>query len=456
MPSVKTFHDRITRQYGGLIEDYHFVRRRGRITKAVGLLYESLGPQAAVGEQCLIRPRVGANAFPAEVVGFRDDRVLLMPLVHVSGIGPGAVVETTGKALWVPVGPELLGRVVDGFGQPIDGKGAILLEGKQPVEAPPPAPVGRPRIDKPLAVGVRAIDGLLTLGRGQKVGIFAGSGVGKSVLLGMIARNTKADINVITLIGERGREVQDFLDKDLGEEGLKRSVVVVVTNDQPALLRIRGAMVGTAIAEYFRDQGKDVMLLMDSVTRVAMAQREIGLATGEPPTTRGYPPSMYAMLPRLLERSGVSTTGSITGIYTVLVEGDDMTEPVADVMRSILDGHIVLSRELASSNHYPAIDVLESISRLMIDVVTPDHLQAANRLNSLIATYRNSEDLINIGAYQQGSSNKIDESIRFNDPINAFVCQAILEKSDYRHCVDQLQQLAGVKTSEAAEAAAGV
>jgi flagellum-specific ATP synthase len=456
VPNVNNFHKRLNSEYESLIDELSFVRRRGRITKVIGVLYESQGPQAAIGEQCVIIPRGGGRKFPAEVVGFRDNRVLLMPFVHVSGVGPGAIVETTSQSMVVPVGPELLGRVVDGFGQPIDGKGPIYREGKQPVEAPPPKPFGRRRIEKPLPVGIRSVDGLLTLGRGQKVGIFAGSGVGKSVMLGMVARNTRADINVITLIGERGREVQDFIDKDLGEEGLKRSVVVVVTNDQPALLRIRGAMVGTAIAEYFRDQNKNVMLLMDSVTRVAMAQREIGLAAGEPPTTRGYPPSMYAMLPRLLERAGIGDTGSITAIYTVLVEGDDMTEPVADVMRSILDGHIVLSRKLASGNHYPAVDVLDSVSRLMIDVVSKEHRAAADNMIDLIATYRDSEDLINIGAYQQGSNPKIDRAVAAMDTINEFLRQDMYEKSEYRHCMQEILRIGGQSMApEAAIAASG-
>jgi flagellum-specific ATP synthase len=376
------------------------------------------------------------------VVGFRNDRVLLMPLGDVTGIAPGSRVIASREPFVVNVGHELLGRVLNGLGAPIDGKGPIAASAVRSVAHAAPDPLTRKRILKPLATGVRAIDAMLTCGKGQRIGIFSGSGVGKSVLLGMIARDSEADVNVIGLIGERGREVRDFLDKDLKEEGLKRSVVVAVTSDQASLIRVKGAMTATAIAEYFRDLGLNVMLMMDSVTRVAMAQREIGLAIGEPPASKGYTPSVFAMLPRLLERSGTSALGSITGLYTVLVEGDDMTEPVADAVRSILDGHIVLSRKMAHQNHYPAIDVLESVSRLMIDVVPEDHTRMANQIKEILAVYREAEDLINIGAYVKGSNPKIDLAIEKISGINGFLKQSINESSSYDETVQRLVKLA--------------
>ena len=346
------------------------MRRSGRVTQIVGLVIESQGPNVNLGDLCYVSSRGGSQAIPAEVVGFRQNRVLLMPIAEMEGIGPGCEVISAQGTLKVTVGQGLLGRILDGMGRPMDGKGPLVSSREYPLNALPPPPLTRRRIEEPLSVGVRAIDALLTLGKGQRVGIMAGSGVGKSTLLGMMARNTEADISVIALIGERGREVREFIERDLGEEGLKRSVVVVATSDQPALVRIKGALTATAIAEYFRDQGRDVMFMMDSVTRFAMAQREVGLTVGEPPATRGYTPSVFAMLPKLLERSGTGANGSITGIYTVLVDGDDMNEPIADAVRSILDGHIVLSRSIAAQNHYPAIDILNSVSRVMSEVVT--------------------------------------------------------------------------------------
>jgi flagellum-specific ATP synthase len=414
----------------------------GRVSQVIGLVIESEGPAVTVGESCLIESDSGGRSVRCEVVGFRDSKVLLMPLADVSGIAPGSRVVATREPLVVPVGHELLGRVIDGLGRPIDGRGPIETAAKRTVARSAPDPMRRRRITKPLATGIRALDGMLTCGKGQRVGIFSGSGVGKSVLLGMIARNSDADVNVIGLVGERGRELRDFLDKDLKEEGLKKSVVVAVTSDQASLIRVKGAMTATAVAEYFRDMGLDVMLMMDSITRVAMAQREIGLAIGEPPTSKGYTPSVFALLPRLLERSGTSELGSITGLYTVLVEGDDMTEPVADAVRSILDGHIVLSRKLANQNHYPAVDVLDSVSRLMIDVVDDRHSAAANRIREILATYRESEDLINIGAYNKGSNPKIDLALEKIGPINQFLRQDISEQADYSRTVQALAGLA--------------
>ncbi len=427
----------------------HFERLRecapmihlGRVEEVIGLVISSIGPRVAVGEICRV---FGANGapMPAEVVGFRGNRVLLMPLGELEGIAPGHLVKAEREPFRVPVGFGLLGRVLDGLGRPIDDRGPLHAQGTRPASGSPPRPLDRKPIHEPLYTGIRAIDGLLTCGKGQRVGIFSGSGVGKSVLLGMIARNTSAQVNVIALVGERGREVREFIEKDLGEEGLKRSVVVAVTSDQPALIRIKGAMIATAIAEDFRDQGCDVMLMMDSVTRLAMAQREIGLTIGEPPTTRGYTPSVFAMLPKLLERSGAAARGSITGMYTVLVEGDDMNEPVADAVRSILDGHVVLSRKLAARNQYPAVDVLESVSRLMINVVQPEHRKAAASLLEHLAVYRDAEDLINIGAYVHGSNPKIDAAIKKINPIVAFLRQEIEDKGDPLETRRRLLELA--------------
>ena len=416
----------------------------GKVTQVIGLVIESQGPTVSLGELCYIKSHFpDVLPIPAEVVGFREGYVMLMPVGEMQGIGPGCEVVSAQKTLNVKVGPELLGRVLDGLGNPMDDKGPLLCKTEYPLQADPPPPLTRPRIKDNLYVGVRAIDGLITMGEGQRIGIMAGSGVGKSTLLSMIARNTEADISVIALVGERGREVRDFIERDLGEEGMKRSVVVVATSDQPALVRIKGAMTATAIAEYFRDQGHRVVLMMDSVTRFAMAQREVGLTIGEPPATRGYTPSVFALLPRLLERAGTSEKGSITGIYTVLVDGDDMNEPIADAVRSILDGHIVLSRKIAAQNHFPAIDIMPSVSRVMNEVVSPEHLKAAQQMRQLMAVYRDAEDLIHIGAYVKGSSAKIDEAVQKIDAINAFLCQGIFEVDSYADTEKKLIAISG-------------
>lgn len=428
-------------RYFKAVDSCNPIRKAGRIVQVVGLVLESIGPASSIGDFCIIRSLRHDVTVRAEVVGFRENRVLLMPLESIEGVAPGDEVIASVAGFSVQVGDKLLGRVIDAFGNPIDGKGPLDSMRRQSVYNQPPDPMLKKRVDKPMITGIRAIDGLITCGRGQRTGIFAGSGVGKSTLLGMIARNTRADVNVIGLIGERGKEVRDFIERDLGEVGLQRSVVVVVTSDKPALLRVKGAFVATAVAEYFRDKGMDVMLMMDSITRVAMAQREIGLAIGEPPTTRGYTPSVFSMLPKLLERSGTADHGSITGLYSVLVEADDMNEPVADAVRSILDGHIVLSRRLASMNHYPAIDVLESVSRVMSDVITPEHRAAANRFLQLLATYRESEDLIRIGAYNKGTDKRIDEAIQKIDELNAYLRQDVMEQSDFNDALAALTQV---------------
>ncbi|MBE3577396.1 MAG: flagellar protein export ATPase FliI [Limnochordales bacterium] len=421
------------------VEDFSL---QGSVVQMVGLTIESEGPSVTLGEVCAIH-RLGRPPVLAEVVGFRQRRVLMMPLGEPDGIGPGSLVTAYRRPLTVPVGPALLGRVLNGLGEPIDGREPIRPVARYPLMSTPPDPLRRPRIQAPLAVGVRAIDGLLTIGRGQRIGIFAGSGVGKSTLLGMMARQTEADVCCIALIGERGREVREFLEKDLGPEGLARSVVVVATSDQPALVRLKGAFVATAIAEYFRDRGAHVLLMMDSVTRFAMAQREIGLAAGEPPATRGYPPSVFALLPRLLERAGMSASGSITGIYTVLVDGDDFNEPIADAARSILDGHIVLSRTLAQRGHYPAIDVLSSVSRVMGDIVDGAQLQAAARFKRWLATYQEVQDLIEIGAYAAGSNPEVDEAIARRPELLRFLRQDVNELSDWSSTRAWLIELAG-------------
>lgn len=397
-------------KYYNLINKTYY-KKMGRVSKVIGLTVESIGPDAKLNDVCkiLLRDKPGQH-INAEVVGFKDNRIVLMPFENVDGIGPGCIVENTNEALNVNVGEGLLGKTVDGLGVPTDGSELQSFE-RYPVEQTAPDPMDRVIINEILPLGVKAVDGLLTIGKGQRIGIFAGSGVGKSTLLGMFARNTKADINVIALIGERGREVREFIERDLGEEGMKRSVVVVATSDKPALIRNKAAKTATAIAEYFRDQGKDVLLMMDSLTRFSMAQREIGLASGEPPVTRGYPPSMYSEMPKLLERAGNSDKGSITGLYTVLVDGDDFNEPITDTARSILDGHIMLSRKLAHKNHYPAIDVLQSISRCMSQIADKHQKELAGRLKNVMATYTEAEDLINIGAYKSGSNKNIDYAI---------------------------------------------
>jgi flagellum-specific ATP synthase len=420
---------------------------RGRVTQVVGLVIEAEGPAARLGSVCQIFPRGGQGGVRAEVCGFRDNKVLLLPLEDVRGIGPGSPVVAREQTAAVAVGSRLLGRVIDGLGHPLDGLGPLGASCWYPIYAAPVNPLARRRITEPLDTGIRAINGLLTVGCGQRIGIFAGSGVGKSVLMGMIARHTAADVNVIALIGERGRELNDFIAKDLGPEGLRRSVVVVATSDRLPLIRMRGAFIATAIAEYFRDQGLNVNLMMDSVTRFAMAQREVGLALGEPPTTKGYTPSVFTLLPKLLERAGTAAgKGAITGLYTVLVEGDDHNEPVADAVRSILDGHIVLTRELAMQNHYPAIDVLRSISRVMTDVAAADHLACAGRVKSILAAYRKAEDLINIGAYVNGSNPRIDQAIRLIEPLNRYLVQGIDEQAGLSESVAQLRALTAAET----------
>lgn len=410
--------------------DKQFYKSYGKVSTVVGLTVESIGPKARLNDLCKIYIDEDMSHFVmAEVVGFQDSKLILMPVDSMEGVGVGCIVENTGKPLEVPVGFELLGHTLDGIGRMTDMEEDYLdLPVAYPLEALPPDPMSRKIIDEILPLGVKAVDGLITVGKGQRLGIFAGSGVGKSTLMGMFARNTKADINVIALIGERGREVREFIERDLGPEGMARSVVIVATSDKPALIRNKAAKTATAIAEYFRDQGKDVLLMMDSLTRFSMAQREIGLASGEPPVTRGYPPSVYAEMPKLLERAGTSEVGSITGLYTVLVDGDDMNEPITDTARSILDGHIMLDRKLAHKNHYPAIDVLQSISRVMSAIVTKEHKAQAGKLRNVLATYSEAEDLINIGAYKNGSNPDIDYAIRKIRAVNGYLCQATDEK----------------------------
>lgn len=427
-------------KYYNLINKTYF-KRMGRVSKVVGLTVESIGPDAKLNDVCriILRDRPGEH-INAEVVGFKDNRIILMPFENVDGIGPGCIVENTNESLKIKVSDELLGKTVDGLGIPTDGS-VLHNFSRYPVEQAPPDPMDRVIINEILPLGVKAVDGLLTIGKGQRIGIFAGSGVGKSTLMGMFARNTKADINVIALIGERGREVREFIERDLGEEGMKRSVVVVATSDKPALIRNKAAKTATAIAEYFRDQGKDVLLMMDSLTRFSMAQREIGLASGEPPVTRGYPPSMYSEMPKLLERAGNSDVGSITGLYTVLVDGDDFNEPITDTARSILDGHIMLSRKLAHKNHYPAIDVLQSISRCMSQIADKHQKDLAGQLKNVMATYMEAEDLINIGAYKNGSNKNIDYAISKIDKVNEFLIQATDEKTSFEEEIQALEEV---------------
>ena len=423
-------------RYDALLER-SLVKHLGKVTKVVGLTIESIGPEAKLNDLCIIKSNSGAGTVKAEVVGFRDDRVLLMPYDNVEGVGLGSWVENTGAPLQVSVSEELLGKTLDGVGDPMNALQLSEDSRKYSVEASPPDPLSRKLIDEVLPLGVKAVDGLITVGKGQRIGIFAGSGVGKSTLMGMFARNTKADINIIALIGE----VREFIERDLGEEGMRRSVVVVATSDRPALIRNKAAKTATAIAEYFRDQGKDVLLMMDSLTRFSMAQREIGLASGEPPVSRGYPPSVYAEMPKLLERAGNSSRGSITGLYTVLVDADDFNEPITDTARGILDGHIVLSRAMAQKNHYPAIDILASISRVMSSITESDHKQVAGQLKNVLATYREAEDLINIGAYKEGSNRSIDFAIEKIDLVNEFLRQSTEEKFTFEESVSIIKDI---------------
>ena len=421
--------------------DLTYFKKMGKVVNVVGLTIESAGPDAKMGDLCRIYKEGRSGEYIlSEVVGFKNKHTLLMPYEVTDRIGGGCVVESEGAPLSVMVGDDLLGKTLDGLGRPINGEEIHCLQ-SYPIEAPAPDPLKREIIDTILPLGVKAVDGLITVGKGQRIGIFAGSGVGKSTLMGMFARNTRADINVIALIGERGREVREFIERDLGPEGMQRSVLVVATSDKPALERKKAAQTATAIAEYFRDKGKDVLLMMDSLTRFSMAQREIGLASGEPPVTRGYPPSVYSEMPKLLERAGKNDVGSITGLYTVLVDGDDFNEPITDTARSILDGHIMLNRKLAHKNHYPAIDVLQSISRCMSQIAEPEHKQAAGRLKNVLATYNDAEDLINIGAYKRGSNPDIDFAIDKIRAVNDFLMQQTDEKVPFEEEIERLKKL---------------
>lgn len=428
--------------YARAMEEICLAPIRAKIVQVIGLVLETSGLSASLGEICTVHD--GARLVgKAEVVGFKRKATLLMALGNLEGLRPGMEVMATGSMYRVRLGTALLGRVLNGLGQPIDGKGPLLLPDTGSINRDPPNPLHRRRIHEPMVTGIKAIDGFRTLGKGQRVGLFAGSGVGKSVLLGMIARNCQAAVNVIALIGERGREVKEFIEKDLGAEGLARSVVVVATSDQPALVRLKAAQTATTVAEYFRDRGEDVMLLMDSSTRLAMAQREVGLAVGEPPSTRGYTPSVFAFLPRLFERAGMGIKGSITALYTVLVEGDDMDEPIADAVRGVLDGHIVLSRALAHRNHFPAIDVLKSVSRCMTDVTSKEHRAGLGRLLASLAAYHDAEDMINLGAYVRGSNPQLDQAIALYPEVVKFLVQAVDEKSDLKGTHDKVAALAG-------------
>lgn len=457
-------------RYERALEDRSALKFQGRVSQVIGLSIEVEGLRLAVGDVCTIMPEMAgrrsvhaanedmsnrrSGGISAEVVGFREGRLLVMPFSDTQGVRPGSAVFPRGRAFNVPVGPSLLGRVIDGLAQPIDGKGPLGAIERYPVTNQPPDPLTRQPIRETLSTGVRAIDAMLTCGKGQRVGIFAGSGVGKSTALGMMARNAQTDVNVIALIGERGREVQEFMERDLGPEGLARSVVVVATSDQPALQRIKAAWVATAIAEYFREQGLDVTLMMDSVTRWAMAQREIGLTVGEPPVVKGYPPSVFALMPKLMEKAGTSSKGTITGFYTVLVDGDDVNEPIADTARGILDGHIWLSRKMANQNHYPAIDVLGSLSRLMSTLATPEHQRAASAVRDVLATYRASEDLISIGAYQPGANPSLDRAVQLMPQIKDLLCQASNEATTINDAVQGLNAIFGAYDHGSATAGA--
>lgn len=427
--------------YKKILNDINPVVKVGKVVEIIGLIIEADGPESSIGDLChIVSDDIGPIS--CEVVGFRENRILLMPLGSIEGLKAGAKVVNSGSDMKVKVSDSLLGRVLDGLGNPIDGLGEIAADKYYSTSGKLINPLKRKPIDEPLSLGIRAIDGLITVGKGQRMGIFAGSGVGKSTTLAMMAKNTSADINVIALIGERGREVREFIEHTLGVDGMKRSVVVVATSEQPSLVKIKAAFVACAIAEYFRDKGKDVLFMLDSVTRIALAQREVGLAVGEPPATRGYTPSVFALMPKFLERAGCNEYGTITGLYTVLVEGDDFNEPVSDTARSILDGHIMLSRSLAHKNHYPAIDVLQSISRVMNNIVDKEHKDAAGKIRSLLASYAKNEDLINIGAYQRGADPLVDKAISLMDKIDRYLIQSGEDKTDYQTSVSEIIRLA--------------
>ncbi len=431
-------------KYKNIISDTQSMNEIGKVIRIIGLVIEADGPSSSIGDLCYIYPDTGSEPVKAEVVGFKDNIIQLMPLGNMEGLKPGSIVISTGSPMKIQVGHELLGRVLDGLGVPIDTNIEIKSNKYYSTSGQNINPLSRKRIDEPLSLGIRSVDGFMTVGKGQRMGIFAGSGVGKSTTMAMIAKNTTADMNVIALIGERGREVREFIENSLGEEGLKRSVVVVATSEQPSLVKIKAAFVATAIAEYFRDCGHDVLFMLDSMTRISMAQREIGLAIGEPPATRGYTPSVFVMMPRLMERTGAGEKGTITGLYTVLVEGDDFNEPISDTARSILDGHIMLSRDLAHKNHYPAVDVLQSISRVMNDITTKEHKTAAAKIRNFLALYQKNSDLINIGAYVKGTDSEIDKAIELNPIINEFLAQSIDEKCSYNETIKRLIEISNL------------
>ncbi|MCB0743051.1 MAG: flagellar protein export ATPase FliI [Ignavibacteriales bacterium] len=433
--------ENIIEDYSQIIDSTEPIKINGKVTDVIGFVIVSVGPNVSLGEICTVIDRTGNKVCISEVVGFKEGKVLSIALGEIQNISPSCQIVSSGKSFSIGVGDALLGRVIDGFGNPIDDKGDIKYSSFRKTHREPPNPLTRDRINQPLQTGVRAIDGLLTVGKGQRVGIFAGSGVGKSVMLGMIARNTSADVSVIVLVGERGREVREFIEKDLGPEGLKKSVIIVATSDKPSLARIKAAYIGTTIAEYFRDLGKDVVLMMDSVTRFAHAQREVGITIGEPPTTKGYTPSVFAVLPKLLERAGTSTKGSITGFYTVLVDGDDMSDPIADSVRSILDGHFVLTRKLANKGQFPAIDPLQSISRVMPDIVPEEHRSRSQEFNEILSAYNEAEDLINIGAYVKGSNPQIDHALNKISSLRSYLKQGINEEAIYSNSVERLYTL---------------
>jgi len=428
-------------KYSDIIKETNALREIGKVNEIIGLIIEADGPQSSIGDLCYIYNKLDEEPIWAEVVGFRQSKILLMPLGSMEGLQPGAIVVNTGSAMQIKVGEQLLGRVLDGLGRPIDNLGEINSQTLKSTNAEAINPLKRTRITEPLSLGIKSIDGFITVGKGQRLGIFAGSGVGKSTTLAMMAKNTSADMNVIALIGERGREVREFIEETLGVEGMKRTVVVAATSEQPALVKIKAAYVATSIAEYFRDTGRDVLFMLDSITRISMAQREVGLAIGEPPATRGYTPSVFALMPKILERAGSNDKGTMTGLYTVLVEGDDFNEPISDTARSILDGHIMLSRDLAHRNHYPAVDILQSISRVMPEVTSKEHRNAAGVIRNLLAVFKKNEDLINIGAYVKGSDPKCDKAIAMMDKINGFLQQEIGQKFSHEDIVAELLKL---------------